>query len=181
VPRLADGTAVPAEATEKTFTAIPGVRFPDRLERPARLDFGPEWARGVCAILPPKRGAAYASVVSAVDADGNETAGLRAVELRVPLATFTGWNLRHPDQGAPGDLMSMMGSTLPFCRTADERARRGDPRPSMAERYASREDYLARVRAACAGLCALRHMLAEDVEAVVARAGRLYDHLRTLA
>jgi hypothetical protein len=175
VPRLADGTAVPAEATEKTFTAIPGVRFPDRLERPARLDFGPEWARGVCAILPPKRGAAYASVVSAVDADGNETAGLRAVELRVPLATFTGWNLRHPDQGAPGDLMSMMGSTLPFCRTADERARRGDPRPSMAERYASREDYLARVRAAARALVEDGYLLDEDVETSLAFATRMWE------
>ncbi len=180
VPRLADGSAVPAEAIEKTFTAIPGVRFPDRIERPVRLDFGPEWSGGVCSTLPPKMGAPYATLVSAVDADGNEVAGIRPVELRVPLATFTGWNPRHPDQGAPGDIMSMMGSTLPFCRTADERARRDDPRPSVAERYASRDDYLARVRAACVELVGLRHMLAEDVEAVVARAGRQYDHLQML-
>jgi hypothetical protein len=175
VPRIADGTAVPAEATEKTFTAIPDVRFPDQIERPLRLDFGPEWSRGICVTLPPLTGEPYGTVVSAVDADGNEVAGIRPVEVRVPLGTFTGWNPRHPDQGAPGDLMAMMGSTLPFCRTADERARRGDPRPSIAERYASRDDYLARVRAACAELVALRHMLAEDVEAVVARAGRQYD------
>jgi hypothetical protein len=175
VPRFADGTAVPAETTEKTFTAIPGVRFPDRIERPARLDFGPDGARGICTTLPPLAGERYATVVSAVDADGNEVAGIRPVELRVPLGTFTGWNLRHPDQGAPGDLMSMIGSTLPLCRTADERARRGDPRPSIAERYASRDEYLARVRAACGELVALRHMLAEDVDAVVARAGRQWD------
>ena len=180
VPRLADGSAVPAETTEKTFTAIPGVRFPDRIQRPVRLDFGAEWSAGVCSELPPKMGAPYASLVSAVDADGNEVGGIRPVELRVPLGTFTGWNPRHPDQGAPGDIMSMIGSTLPFCRTADERARRGDPRPSVAERYASRDDYLARVRAACAELVGLRHMLAEDVEAVVTRAGRQYDHFQVL-
>jgi hypothetical protein len=51
----------------------------------------------------------------------------------------------------------------------------------VAERYASRDAYLARVRAACAELCALRHMLAEDVEAVVARAGRQYDLFQTPA
>jgi hypothetical protein len=175
VPRLADGTAVPAETTEKTFTAIPGVRFPDQIERPVRLDFGPRGARGVCTTLPPAAGAPYASVVSALDADGNEIAGIRPAELRVPVATFSGWNVRHPDQGAPGDLMSMIGSTLPFCRTADERARSGDPRPSLAERYPSRDAYLVRVRAACRELVALRHMLAEDVDAAVARAGRLYD------
>src|SRR5204862_7651824 len=104
VPCLSDGSAVPAESLEKTFTAIPGARFPDRLPRPARLDFGKEWPRGICTTLPPEKGAAYRSVVSAVDTDGNEVAGIRAVELRVPLGTFSGWNLRHPDQGAPGDL-----------------------------------------------------------------------------
>jgi hypothetical protein len=175
VPRIADGTAVPHESLEKVFTAIPGVRFPERIERPQRLDFGEEWSRGISSTLPPKIGAQFATVVSAVDADGNEVAGIRPVELRAPLGTFTGWNPRHPEQGAPGDIMSMMGSTLPFCRTGDERARRGDPRPSIAERYTSRDDYLARVRAAAEALVKARHMLAEDVEGVVGRAARQYD------
>ncbi len=69
----------------------------------------------------------------------------------------------------------MMGSTLPFSRTADDRARTGDPRPSIAERYDSRDGYLAHVRAAAEALVSARHMLAEDVEAVVVRAGGLYD------
>jgi len=71
--------------------------------------------------------------------------------------------------------MSMMGSTLPFARTVEERARRGDPRPAIAERYASRDDYLARVRAAAETLVSARHMLAEDIDAVVARASRQWD------
>jgi hypothetical protein len=174
VPRLADGTAVPAEATAAVFRAIPGARFPDRLARPARLDFGPETARGIAA-LPPKVGAPFATLVAAVDADGNERAGVLPVELRVPLATSTGWNPRHPDQGAPGDLMSMMGSTLPFPRTAEERARTSDPRRSIAERYPSRAAYLGEVRAAAAALVAERHVLAEDVDGIAARAGELWD------
>jgi hypothetical protein len=176
VPRLADLSAVPHEALEKVFTAIPGVRFPDHIERPARLDFGADWAHDPS--LPPTVGARFASVVSAVDADGNEIAGIRPVELAVPLGTFTGWNPRHPEQGAPGDIMSMMGSTLPFPCTAEERARRGDPRPSIAERYASREDYLARVRAAAETLVSTRHMLAEDLESVLARAATQWDLFR---
>ena len=175
VPRLADGTAVTPESTRATFAAIPGVRFPDRHARPARLDFGPEIARGVATELPPKAGAQYPSYVSAVDADGNEVAGVRPVELAAPLATFTGWNPRHPEQGAPGDLMQMMGSTLVFARDRAERERRGDPRPSIAERYASREAYLAAVRTAATALVAARHALAEDVEAMVERAGRRWD------
>jgi hypothetical protein len=177
VPRLADRTAVAAEGTREVFAAIPGVRFPDRIPRPVRLDFGPQVERGLVSELPPKIGAPYVTFVSAVDGDGNDRAGVRPPELRVPLATFTGWNPRHPDQGAPGDLMAMMGSTLPFPRTAVERARTGDPRLSIEERYAGREDYLARVRREAEIMVGSRHLLAEDLDAVVARAGALWDLL----
>jgi len=174
VPRLADGTAVAAETTRAVYAAIPGVRFPDRLSHPVRLDFGPGVDRGIVD-LPPKIGAPYVTVVSAVDADGNERAGIRPPELRVPVATFTGWNPRHPDQGAPGDLMSMMGSTLPFAHTAAERTRTADPRPSLEERYGDRDRYLARVRRDAEAMVADRHLLAEDLDAVVERAGALWD------
>jgi len=175
VPRLADGTAVTPESTRECLAAIPGVRFPDRHGRPARLDFGPEIARGVATELPPKIGAQYPSYVSAVDRDGNEVAGIRPVELGAPLATFTGWNPRHPEQGAPGDLMAMIGSTLVFPRDRAEREQRGDPRVSIAERYASRAAYLAAARAAATALVAAGHALQEDVEAMLERAGRLWD------
>jgi hypothetical protein len=174
-PRLADKTAVPAEATAGVFRAIPGVRFPDRVVRPTRLDFGPELSRGIVTALPPKVGAPFPAFVSAVDADGNEVAGVRPVELQAPIGTFTGWNPRHPEQGAPGDLMSMMGMTLPFPRTREERERTGDPRRSIAERYPSRNAYLAGVRHAAEALVAARWTLAEDVDTIVERAGRQWD------
>jgi hypothetical protein len=95
--------------------------------------------------------------------------------LLAPLGTFTGWNPRHPEQGAPGDLMSMMGSTLPFTRTRAERERSGDPRASIEERYPTREAYLKQVREAAQSLVAVRHVLAEDVDAIIERAARQYD------
>jgi hypothetical protein len=177
VPRLADGTAVSAESTTATFAPLPGLRLPERLARVARLDFGPRTERGIVSELPPKVGAQYPSYVAAVDADGNERAGIRPVELAVPLATFTGWNPRHPEQGAPGDLMQMMGSTLAFPRTREERARTRDPRASIEERYASRAAYLEAARAAAEALVAARHALAEDVDAMVARAGERWDYI----
>jgi Alpha/beta hydrolase domain len=179
LPRLGDGSAVPAEATAPVFRALPGMQFPDRVPRPQRLDFGPDAERGIVASLPPKMGAPYVTFVSRVDTDGNETAGVIATELAVPVATFTGWNLRHPSQGAPGDLMSMMGSTVPLARTAAERAAKGDPRPSIAERYGSRERYLSLVREAATRLVTARHALAEDVEAMVSRAGDLWDFVHS--
>lgn len=177
VPRLADGTAVSPEAVTARLAAIPGTGVPDRVAHVARLDFGPEAARGIVTELPPKVGAEFPVHVPAVDTDGNEVAGIRPVELAVPLATFAGWNPRHPDQGAPGDLMAMMGSTLPLARTRAAREQNGDPRPAIEERYGSRAAYLASVRTAAESLVAARHALAEDVDAMVARAGELWDLL----
>jgi hypothetical protein len=175
-PRLADGTAVEAESMAAFFRSLPGVHFPERITRPRRLDFGPDIERGIAA-YPPKTGNAYRTYVSALDADGNEIAGIRPPEIMAPLATFGGWNLRHPEQGAPGDLMQMMGSTLPFPLTRAERERSADPRMSIAERYPSRAAYLELVRAEAQKLVAARHVLAEDVAAIVERAGRCWDYI----
>jgi hypothetical protein len=110
-----------------------------------------------------------------VDADGNEVAGVRGPELVAPLATYCGWNPRHPDQGGDHDVMSMMGSTLIFPRTRAERERRGDPRPSIEERYPSKAAYLEKVRQETQKLVAARHVLAEDVDSIVERASRVWE------
>ena len=177
-PRLADGTAVEAENTSGFFRKLPGVNFPERIIRPLRLDFGPDIERGIPA-YPPRAGAAYRSYVSALDADGNEIAGVRPPALMAPLATFTGWNPRHPETGAGGDLMQMMGSTLAFPRTRADRERSHDPRPSIEERYSSRAAYLSAVREVTRNLVSARHVLEEDVEGIVERAGRRWDYLHS--
>ena len=46
----------------------------------------------------------------------------------------------------------------------------GDPRPSIAERYASGADYVAKVEAVVAALAKDRLMLAEDAERYLERA-----------
>ena len=179
-PRIADGTAVEAESLKSFYETIPGARFPVRVTRPTRLDFGAEIDKGV-AVYPPQIGEAYRSYVSSVDADGNEAAGIRGPELVAPLATFTGWNTRHPETGAAGDLMSMNGSTLRFPLTREERERTRDPRRSIEERYPSRAAYLEDVRRTTRELIAKRHVLAEDLEAIVERAGKRWDWIHTLA
>ncbi len=156
VPRVADGNTATRREVLARFAALPGVSVPDAGALPC----------------PDSR-----SLVSAVDDDGNEIAGVRHPELAVPLATHAGWNPRHPSIGAPGELLDMLGSTLPFPRTRAERERRGDPRPSLEERYAGRDDYLARVRRAADELVAARWLLADDVEGIVTGARRLWDVL----
>jgi hypothetical protein len=173
-PRLADGTAVEAEATAPRFRALPGTTFPARIVRPMRLDFGPGLEHGVPA-YPPRVGARYRTHVSAVDADGNEVAGVRPPELAAPLATYCGWNPRHPDQGGAYDVMSMMGSTLRLARTRTEREQSRDPRPSVEERYPSKAAYLEKVRGETQKLVAARYVLAEDVDAIVDRAAQVWE------
>jgi hypothetical protein len=167
VPRIHDGTAIDPSDLGKIFERMPDARYPIHHERPQRRDF---------TTLPPKDGPTYGTRVSAVDEDGNERAGIPVPEVSVPLATHTGWTLRHPDIGGTEQLLVFAGGTLPFARTRSDRETSGDPRPSIAERYTSREDYLARVRAAAVRLCAERYMLEEDVELSVARAARMWDY-----
>jgi len=174
-PRIGDGTAVPPEALAKTFDAIPGARYPRRHARPQRLDFATDAEMRRITLAPPRVGAAYGTRVPAVDADGNEVGGIVLPELSVPLATHTGWNLRHADTGGIEQLLVFAGATLPFAKTRRERESAGDPRPAIDERYPSREAYLARVREAAQALAKERYLLEEDVELSLAFAARMWD------
>ncbi|MGH7354928.1 MAG: alpha/beta hydrolase domain-containing protein, partial [Candidatus Rokuibacteriota bacterium] len=178
-PRLDDGTAVVPEALQKAFDRIPGAHYPRHHARARRLDFGADPELRVMAVVPPREGPVFGTLVSAVDDDGNEAAGIPVPELRVPLATHTGWNLRHPDIGGAEQLLYFAGSTLPFAMTRAARRASSDPRPSIEERYPSRDAYLERVRRAALDLIAERYLLAEDVELSVTLAARMWDWLAT--
>jgi len=174
-PRLDDGTAVLPEHTAATFQALPAVQFPAHLRSIARLDFGAGTDEGTTTVLPPKVGKPYANLVAAVDEDGNELAGIRLPDIGVPLATYTGWNVRHPDIGGSGQTLSLLGSTILFPATQAEREVSGDPRPSIEERYASKEDYLRRVQQAAEALVQQGYLLAEDLPTVTEQASQRYD------
>ena len=166
-PKIADGTLVPLR--EWAFPAIPGVHTPHDASAAYRLDFGPNWRDGILSIQPPIVGQAFPVLVPQVDADGNDRDGVRLPEITVPLASYTGWNLRDPSIGAPDQRVSFEGSYLPFPRTAAERRRTGDPRRSIAERYASRADYMERYRSAVDELVRERWILPEDGAALEQR------------
>lgn len=177
-PRLDDGTAVSQSEYLGNLPSIPGQSTPDksRLWRIREIEVGPENSVGIAA-YPVKEGREYPCLVSAADADGNELAGIRLPDLTVPVGTHTGWNLRHPDTGAPEQLMSMQGSTHWFPATEAQRSSAGDPRPSVAERYDNRDDYARRVREAALALAQSGYLLDEDVDLVVASSLERYDHV----
>ena len=72
-------------------------------------------------------------------------------------------------------LASEIGSYLPLPRTLADRQRTGDGRKSIAERYASLEDYLGRISLAAVSLVTDRFLLAEDVPATIERAKAHYE------
>jgi hypothetical protein len=166
-PRIDDGTLVTLR--KYAFPAIPGVNLPHEANEARRLDFGPHWQEGILSVQPPKAGRPFPVLVPQVDPDGNESDGVRLPEIAVPLATYTGWNLRDPSIGASDQRLAFLGSYLPFPKNAAERMRTGDPRKSIAERYASGEDYSARYRIAVDDLVKQRWILPEDRAALLLR------------
>src|SRR5205823_6640441 len=103
-PTLGAGTLVPIAALK--LPAIPDVVAPSVIHEAYRVDYGPRWAAGIITREPPAIGPPFPALVSQVDADGNEMAGVRGLELLVPLATYTPWQLR----GGPGADAGAAGS-----------------------------------------------------------------------
>jgi hypothetical protein len=158
--------------SKSAFPRIPGVNKPHEMNLAYHLDFGPQWKEGIVSVEPPKVGKPFVVLVPQSDADGNDVGGVSLPELQVPLAAYTGWNLRDPSIGA-GDLrLSFYGSFIPFAKTASEREKSGDPRLSIAERYASRDEYMGKFSEAAMKLIRERFLLREDLPALLERGER---------
>ncbi|HKV60934.1 MAG TPA: alpha/beta hydrolase domain-containing protein [Candidatus Acidoferrum sp.] len=174
-PRIADSTLVPL--SKWMFPKIPGVNAPHEMNLGYRLDFGPQWKAGIVSHEPPKVGKPFGVLVPQTDADGNDLGGVRLPQLQVPLATYTGWNLRDPSIGAPDLRLSFLGAFIPLARTAGERQNSGDPRSSVAERYGSREEYMGKFAEAAMKLIHDRFLLREDLASVMERGEREWQEL----
>jgi len=176
IPRIGKDELVAPGALN--FPKIPRIALPKEPYLAWHLDFGPEFrSKGVVTMDPPKVGAPFPVLVPQVNGDGNETAGIRLPEQMVPLATYTGWNLRDAKIGAPEVIYNMVGSFIPFARTKAEREAAGDPRLSIEERYKDKEDYLRKVKEAAVALTGSGFLLKEDVERVGAKAGARWDSI----
>ncbi|HMM40491.1 MAG TPA: alpha/beta hydrolase domain-containing protein [Thermomicrobiales bacterium] len=175
-PRLVDGTLVSRAAALDSMPDIPGLHLPnpEKILRIRRVDLGERAGEGI-GRFPAVEGERYPSLVSAVDADGNERGGIRLPDLTVPVSTLTGWNPRAPEIGSEDLIIPMQGITLFFRRTRAEREAAGDPRPSLEERYPDRDTFLARVREEAEALANQRYVLDEDIDAIVANAAERYD------
>jgi hypothetical protein len=139
VPTLADGTLVEPDKTG--FPSVPGAAVVKVTNR----------------VAPPSEERAYRTLVSRVDADGNEVAGIRLPDIAVPLATYTGWNEYKPPYPR-GELADRDGSYLVF------------PAEKIAQRYRSHADYVAKVEVVVGQLLKDRLLLQEDANVFLEKA-----------
>ncbi len=180
---LQNGTAPPASRFPRLakgeLTSLPDLKFPhvaginvSQHKREAyRLDF---------SVQPPKVGLPFPSFVPQVDADGNDVGGIRMPEIAVPLASYTGWNLRAPAIGAPTEPLAFVGSWIPFARTQAERKGRGDTRLSIEERYLTEQVYLEAIDKAAKNLIRSGFLLDEDLPAIHDRAAKEWEFRQSL-
>ncbi len=171
-PHISDGTLTAPEAAG--WPKIPGVHFPPPMLITYRLNFGPDWGRGIVGFEPPNVGKPFVGLAPAVDKDGNNRAGIRLPAVQVPIATYAGWNYRAPSAGAPDQFSGEAGSFYPFARTRSERAP-SDSRLSIEERYTGREQYLGKIMVAARQLVADRFLLTEDLPEAIDEALTQYD------
>ena len=172
-PTIAAHTLVPL--SKFAFPRVPHVEVPKETNTAYRLDYGPKWRDGILAVQPPQVGKAFPVLVPQVGADGNELGGIHLPELSVPLATYTGWNLRDPSIGGTAQRVAMIGSFLPFPIDAAARKQANDPRRSIAERYPDRESYLREFTHATDELIRQRWILLDDRAALLERGGEEWD------
>jgi hypothetical protein len=178
-PRIVDETLVPL--AQWIFPKIPGVNTPREVSTAYHINFevrsfnvdlskpGKVATEQKVTLEPPRVGNPFGVLVPQSDVDGNDLGGVRLPELQVPLATYTGWNLRDPSIGAPEQRVSFLGSWIPLAKTADERKKSGDPRPSIAERYVSQEEYMGKFEHAAKTLIEQQFLLQEDLPAILER------------
>ena len=170
-PQVTDGTLVSISQYSADFPQIPGAAITEVINELSLVDFGPWFGStgGFLTQIPPRLGPEYAVLVPIADEDGLNPVGIRPVEVRVPLGTNLGWNVRA-DGRRVGNLCGLTGSFLPFTKTAAEREISGDPRLSLEERYTNHQGYVEAVKRATSELVRERFLLMEDAERFIQQA-----------
>ena len=167
-PDTRRGTLATVDEVARNFPIIPGVTFPTAVNGLNALDFGPTFGPqgGRQTILPPSVGAPYQVLIPTTDRDGHDVAGIRSVDIAVPVGTNTGWNL-YPAGPRGKDVCGLTGSFFAFAKTRDERLASGDSRRSLEERYGDHAGFVQAVKRAAEDSVAQRTLLAEDATVII--------------
>lgn len=165
-PKFRDGTLTPV--AEVRFPKVPGIASPNAVRAGLRLH-NPIFTDGAGG------GTELPLLVPQVDEDGNDLGGIRMPDLAVPLATASGWVFRSPSQGATDELVILKGAWTPLAATKAQRERNQDPRLSLEERYASKDEFMAKVKLTVEQLIEKRLLQAEDLAPQMTQASTRWD------
>ncbi len=181
-PRIADGTLV--APNQVRVPAIPETAY-GNVQRPALrhianhnplqvFDFGPRYtagdSSGIIDIEPPKAGTqSYGILHPQADSDGMDLGGVKSVYQQAPIGSYMAWNVGRKDRFEDGFCI-FQGAFIPFARTKEERERVRDPRPSIEERYPTKDAYVAAVKKATENLVGQRTLLPADAAFLVKQA-----------
>lgn len=177
-PTFEDGTLGSVAAYLQHFPRVPGFRLPSANLAPPRLDLGPRFSsEGIADRQPAGLGPPFVTAVPLPDIDGIDRGGIRLPAVAVPLATYTGWNLRRAEIGAPDKLARWSGSMLPFPLDDAGREVAGDPRRSVAVRHASADDYALAIEQAAKALLARRFLLEGDLSLIKKTARHRFEKI----
>ena len=181
-PKIADGTLV--APNQVRAPAIPANAY-GNVQRPALryianhnplqvFDFGPRYkagdSSGVITIEPPKQGVrSYGVLVPQADSDGMDLGGVKSIYQQVPIASMMSWNVGRKDRFEDGFCL-FQGAYIPFAKSKAEREQTGDPRPSVEERYPSKDAYVQAIRKAAEASVTQRMMLPADAAFLIKQA-----------
>lgn len=148
-PRIAGGQLVRAD---KLPWPVKGIEPPKRALTGWHLNFETE---------PPTRGEPFVALVPKTNEYGNDLGGLRLPELHAPVGTYTGWN--YPKQAAHSEAIAFIGTFAPMSKSA------------LETMYLSPSRYTEQYRNAAESLISQRYLLPRDFDALMARAGKLWE------
>jgi len=165
-PGLKHGTLVRPDDFIADYPAIPGIGVPTGPNTYQILSWGPLYDSdgGIMSFQPPISGETYKMFVPKSDSDGLNVGGIRPIQVRAPIATNMGWNIRNAEHRPQDSMCSLTGTYAPFATTKAERLAAGDPRPSLEERYKNHDGFVDAVTKAAHELVRAHFLLEEDAD-----------------
>jgi len=96
-PGLKHGTLVRPDDFIANYPTIPGIGVPTGPNTYQILNWGPLYDSrgGVMSFQPPVSGRSYEMFVPKSNSDGLNVGGIRPIQVRAPLGTTMGWNIRN--------------------------------------------------------------------------------------
>jgi hypothetical protein len=166
-PRISDGSLV--DLASLALPVVKDLKLPAVAHVAYIADYGPRWSDGIIDYQPPYLTKPFPTLVPAVDKIGNDMAGIRNVEVAVPLASYFPWNLRTGFIGGEDELTDFTGTFVPL-QFDKSKGYQPDTRHDIISLYSDFDDYMLKVGRATTQLVRGGYVLEEDIDYIRSKA-----------